>query len=219
VLNARRPDGTPWDGLTVEGRVATPGGGSRPITLEQTAPGRYEATWPTSSPGTYIISVTAQNAATAGGARTIGLVVPYSPEYRVPEGNPGLLSRLVETTGGAFLEHPQDAFRPARGTGSREAWPWLSWGALALLLAEVSVRRLPAVSRRVAEAAATAAAWVRQNRRQPWPGSDEEDRSYDTADRWAVEKAKFAKEDALRAASMDQAARLFIARLRGTKRP
>ena len=219
VLDARRPDGGPWDGLTVEGRVATPGGGSRPITLEQTAPGRYEATWPTSSPGAYVLSVTAHGAGAAGGPRTIGLVVPYSPEYRVPEGNPGLLSRLVETTGGAFLEHPQDAFRPARGTGSRETWPWLSWAALAVLLAEVSLRRLPAVSQRLAAAAAAAAAWVGQNRSQAQVGSQEEDRSYDAADRWAVEKAKFAQEDALRAASMEQAARLFIARLRGTKRP
>jgi hypothetical protein len=86
-------------------------------------------------------------------------------------------------------------------------------------LAEVSVRRLPAVSQRLAEAAVTVAGWVGHNRAQTWTGREEEDRSYDAADRWAVEKAKFAQEDALRAASMDQAARLFIARLRGTKRP
>jgi uncharacterized membrane protein len=219
VLNARRPDGAPWDGLAVEGAVAAPGGRSSSIALEQTAPGRYEATWPTSSPGTYVLSVTAHSAGATGGARTIGLVVPYSPEYRVPEGNLGLLSRLVETTGGAFLEHPQEAFRPARGTGSREAWPWLSWGAFTLLLAEVSVRRLPALSQRLAQAAGTTAAWVGRTRAQARTGSEEQDRSYDAADRWAVEKAKFAAEDALRAASMEQAARLFIARLRGTKRP
>jgi hypothetical protein len=86
-------------------------------------------------------------------------------------------------------------------------------------LAEVSVRRLPAVSQRLAQAAATTAAWVGQTRAQARAGSEEQDRSYDAADRWAVEKAKFAAEDALRAASMEQAARLFIARLRGNKRP
>ena len=86
-------------------------------------------------------------------------------------------------------------------------------------MAEVTVRRLPAVSQRLAGAAAAAAAWASQNRAQTWPGSEQEDRSYEAADRWAVEKAKFAEEDALRAASMDQAARLFIARLRATKRP
>jgi hypothetical protein len=97
-------------------------------------------------------------------------------------------------------------------------WPFLSWAALAFLLAEVSIRRLPAVSQRLAEAAASAAALAGRSVRAG-DGRDEADRSYDAADRWAVEQAKFAQEDALRAASMEQAARLFIARLRANRRP
>jgi hypothetical protein len=51
------------------------------------------------------------------------------------------------------------------------------------------------------------------------PAAAGADRAYDAADRWAVEDAKFAEEETLRAASMEQAARIFITRLRGSKRP
>ncbi|HLW59639.1 MAG TPA: VWA domain-containing protein [bacterium] len=219
VLEARHPDGTPWDGLTVRGEVAAPDGERASVLLEQTAPGRYETTWPAPRVGVYTLTVASRDARGGGGSRTVGLVVPYSPEYRLPAGNPGLLSRLVEMTGGAFLARPEDAFRPGRGTGGREAWPGLAGAALGLLLAEVTVRRLPALGQRLAQAATAVASWVRRTPPAPGGARAQADASYAAADRWAVEDAKYAQEDALRAASMEHAARLFIARLRGPKRP
>jgi len=214
VLDARRADGAPWDALAVTGEVAAPDGERRSIVLDQTAPGRYEGAWPTARQGIYTLTVAAHSLDGVVGVRTIGLVVPYSPEYRVPGGTPGLLARLTETTGGTLLLKPEDAFRPGRGTGAREAWPVLASLALAALLAEVSVRRLPAL---VQFLSAMAAAVTRRTR--PRPGTADADRAYDAADRWAVEAARFREEDALRAASMQNAARLFIARLRANKRP
>ncbi len=217
VLHARRIDGAPWDGLDVRGEVTTPDGTRATIALEQTAPGRYEGLWPAARPGTYTLTVLARDGQRSAGTRTVGLVVPYSPEYRLPNGNLALLSRVVETTGGAFLSKPEEAFRRGRGSGQRETWPVLSGVAAALLLAEVTVRRLPALGQRLAMVVGAVGHWTGRRRvvSQERAASDT---AYDAADRWAVDEARFAEEEALRAASMQQAARIFIARLRGTKR-
>jgi uncharacterized membrane protein len=219
VLNARRIDGGPWDGMDVRGAVTAPDGKTGAIALRQTAPGRYEGTWSAEHQGVYTLTVLARDGQRAGGTRTVGLVVPYSPEYRLPSSNPGLLSRVVETTGGAFLDRPEDAFRRGRGSGQRETWPELSGLALALLLAEVTVRRLPALGQHLALAASAITRWTGRSRAASRAAHTEGDAAYAAADRWAVEDARFAEEESLRAASMEQAARIFISRLRGNRRP
>ena len=220
ILDARRSDGAPWDGLTVAGEVEDPGGARSGISLDQTAPGRYEATWPAARPGVYTLTLSARDARGAVGSRLGGIVVPYSPELRATGANVALLAHLAESTGGALLHTPDDAFRPGRGTGTRDVWPPVAGFALGTLLVEVALRRVPALAQLIG---AVAAVLLRRDGdaaggRQREPGRrdvlDREDRAYDTADRWAGENARFAEEDALRAASMEQAARLYIARLR-----
>jgi uncharacterized membrane protein len=217
VLHARRINGVPWDGLDARGDVTDPDGTRTTIALEQTAPGRYEGPVSAPRPGVYTLTVVARDGEKSVGTRTVGFVVPYSPEYRLPGGSPALLSRMVETTGGAFLTSPAEAFRQGRGSGQRETWPLLSGVALALLLAEVAVRRVPALGQRLAMVIGAVAHWA--GRKAASPAAAGADRAYDAADRWAVEDAKFAEEETLRAASMEQAARIFITRLRGSKRP
>jgi Ca-activated chloride channel family protein len=216
VLEARHPDGTPWDGLAVTGVVEEPGGARRPIAPEQTAPGRYEAAWPAQRPGVYSVTVAARGPEGIVGTSTAGLVVPYSPELRLPGGNLVLLSRVTEITGGALLHVPEEAFRQGHGTGTRDVWPPLAGSAILALVAEIAVRRVPALAQRVALAGAVAASWVRAASRPP-EASGREDRAYEAADRWAVENERYAEEDALRASSMDQAARLYVARLRADR--
>ena len=217
VLDVRRPDGTPWSGLAVTGRVSAPDGAERPIELSETAPGRYEGAWPAAAPGTYGVVIGARDNAALVGTRIVALVVPYSPELRPAPGGPALLSRIVETGGGAFLSDPADVFRPGPGSGSRDAWPPLAAVSLALLVAEVAVRRVPALADRLALAAAALMRW-----REGPPGARAaragDDAAYDAADRWKAEDAAHAEEDALRATSMEHAARLYIARLRGSRR-
>jgi hypothetical protein len=219
VLDARQIDGAPRDGLDVRGEVTAPDGTHAMIALPQTAPGRYVGAWSASRPGVYTLTVLARDGQRAGGTRTVGLIVPYSPEYRFPNGNLALLSRVVETTGGALLSKPEEAFRRGQGSGQRETWPPLSGAAVALLLAEVTVRRLPALGQRVGLVMAAITQWASRRKAGSPEAATKADRAYEAADRWAVEDAKFAEEEALRAASMTEAARLFIARLRGTRRP
>jgi Mg-chelatase subunit ChlD len=219
VLDARRIDGAPWDGLDARGEVTGPDGMRRSLVLQQTGPGRYEGTWPAQAQGVYGLTVLARDGQRTTGPRTVGLFVPYSPEYRLPKGNLALLSRVVETTGGAFLAKPRDTFRRGRGNGQRETWPLLSGIAMALLLAEVTVRRLPALGQRLAMAASVVAQVLGRRRAAPRTARLKADAAYEAADRWAVEDARFAEEEARRAASMEEAARIFISRLRGTRRP
>jgi len=217
VLDVRAPDGTPWTGLAVTGRVAAPDGTERPIVLAETVPGRYEAAWPAATPGTYTVVVGARENAALVGARIAGLVVPYSPELRPAPGGPALLGRIVETGGGAFLSDPREVFRSGPGSGSRDAWPPLVAISLLALVAEVAVRRVPALADRLAAAAAMVTRW-REGARGARAARTGDDAAYDAADRWAAEEAAHAEEDALRAASMEHAARLYIARLRGGRR-
>ncbi|HYM69443.1 MAG TPA: VWA domain-containing protein [bacterium] len=219
VVDARRPDGAPWDGLIVKADLNAPGGVRRVVDVAQTAPGRYEASWPAGTPGVYAITVAARDARGPVGTRAAGLVVPYSPELREPGGNPALLAQLSEATGGMLLHAPEETFRQGHGSGTEDAWPPVAALAAAALLAEVTIRRVPAIAERLGGAAAAAGAFVRNERAASDPVRRAEDDAYDTADRWAAEEAKFAEEERLRAASMDHAARLYIAKLRAGRRP
>lgn len=219
VLDVRRADGAPWSGLGVTGRVSAPDGAERAITLPETVPGRYEGAWPAAAPGTYKVVVAARDPARAApvGTRITGLVVPYSPELRPAPGGPALLSRIAETGGGTFLSDPADAFRPGRGSGSRDAWPPLVAASLVLLVGEVAVRRVPALADRLALAAAALIRW-REGSAAARAARAGDDAAYEAADRWAADEAAHAEEDALRASSMEHAARLYVARLRGGRR-
>jgi Ca-activated chloride channel family protein len=217
TLEAQRADGGPLDELDVRAEVTGPDGARQRVDLAQDAPGRYAGTWRVGGTGTYSLTALVRRGGRLMGTRTVGVVVPYSPEYRTPGGNPTLLSRIAETTGGAVLGSPDQAFRPGRGTGRREAWPSLAAAAVGLLLVEVATRRLAAVGEALAASAGILSRW--RHRRQEEDGARREsDRAYDAADRWAVEDARFAEEEALRSASMTEAGRLYIARLRGGKR-
>jgi hypothetical protein len=201
----------------VSARITMPGGAERPLMLTESVPGRYEAGWPAAAPGTYTVTMAARDDAAPVGTRIAGLVVPYSPELRPVSGGPALLSRIVEMTGGAVLTDPGDVFRPGAGGGSRDVWPPLVAASIMALVGEVAVRRVPALADRLAAAAATVTRW-RSRAAAAREAQVDDDAAYSGADRWAADDAAHAKEDALRAASMEHAARLYIARLRSGRR-
>jgi hypothetical protein len=80
--------------------------------------------------------------------------------------------------------------------------------ALAGFVAEVATRRIPAIEYHLGRLVAAAAAFLR---RSPSSAQQQEDAEYDAADRWRIEEPAEAE---ARAASMEAAARLYIARLR-----
>lgn len=73
-----------------------------------------------------------------------GMVVPYSLEYRELGLDRAFLGRLVETSGGAVLSDPGEAFLdnlpPVRAV--QDLWPWLLLFAIIMLPLDVGYRRL-----------------------------------------------------------------------------
>lgn len=158
TVDAISPDGTYLNNLAAGATVVGPGSVTATVELRQTGAGRYEGRFPVSQEGAYLVQVRAGSQSTdpVGAVReppmsqTLGVVVPYSPEYRGGESVNGLLSRLAALTSGrtlslqqarATLDHNLTAAR-----ATVELWPLLLLLAILLLPFDVGVRRV-AVSR------------------------------------------------------------------------
>ncbi|MDR7483378.1 MAG: VWA domain-containing protein [Armatimonadota bacterium] len=210
VLDARAADGTPIVSWTAQAAVAGDGAETVRVPLEQTQPGWYEASLPLPAPGAYLVTVAAYDGGRLVGRAARGLAVPYSPELRQVGLNRALLSQIVETAAARIVTRPAEALaspaHPERRP--RPVWPALAAVGLMAFLAEVTLRRVPVIEHHVARLAAAAVALVR---RTPPPDVLAGDAEYDAADRWRIDEPA---EAAARAASMEAAARLYIARLR-----
>jgi hypothetical protein len=112
--------------------------------LSQVGAGRYEARVDVARPGTYLVRMGIQEGDEPLGQQTLGLVVPYSPEYRVGGTNRTLLGELARLTGGGVLPEPVAAFihnLPAADQ-AREIWASLLLIAALLFPLDVAVRRV-----------------------------------------------------------------------------
>ena len=120
--------------------------GSREIQFTSTAPGEYSAQLSVDKSGVYVAKTELLAAGSEEetekrvvGSATSGFVIPYSPEYRITDGQ-GLskLQQLAELTGGRMLslEHPEEAFAFASAARKRltPISEYLLMAALALLL-------------------------------------------------------------------------------------
>jgi len=210
TVDAFTASGVPVDGLQVEARVASPEGAVQTLGLVQAAPGRYEGRVPASRAGAYVVTAVAR--APAGTRRvTTGFVVPYAPELRDLEANRAVLARIAEGTGGRLLSDPRAAVAPMRSPReAADAWPYFSTAAIALFLAEITWRRIPAIGDYLRGAAASILARLRA---PPSPREAEADRFYEEADRWKL----IEPESTEGAESMEAAARLYIARLKAAQ--
>lgn len=158
TVDAAQPDGSLIGDLDVGAAVVGPNFVTSTVALRQTAAGRYEGTFSATEEGAYLVQVRGTGATVGSVGQTLGMVVPYSPEYRgVPSDN-GLLGRLASLTGGrvlsldnpaASLEHNLPA---ARSTS--DLWPLLLFLAILLLPFDVGVRRLAITRADVARARA-----------------------------------------------------------------
>ena len=129
-------------------RVVSPDQTIRDVELSQTGPGHYESTFDTDQTGAYMVNVQrAPNAAAPNApssSQSLGLVVPYSPEYRTVTPNLPLLTRLADATAGRFQTDPTRIFRdaPLWEVGRLDLAPFLLTIAALLFLFDVAVRRL-----------------------------------------------------------------------------
>lgn len=148
VVDARDNEGQFLDGLLLETTLLSPDENSRRIPLQQTAPGRYEATFNPQTEGAYFLTI---NGSAILEEQEIALtdingwVMSYSPEYITREQDDALLAQIAEITDGTNLsENPTDTF--LHNLGERQAttpiWETLVIIAVLLLPFDIAVRRL-----------------------------------------------------------------------------
>ena len=146
MVDARADDGQFLDGLQLNGALLNPAGGSIRIPLQQTAPGRYEATFEPQNEGAYFLTVSGETQL-EGEATSLtdlnGWVMSYSPEYLPRPHDERTLAEIAEITGGTNLaERPADVF--AHNLGERQAatdiWERLVLLALLLLPFDIALR-------------------------------------------------------------------------------
>lgn len=148
VVDARDNDGQFLDGLLLTSALLNPSGDSLRIPLQQTAPGRYEASFEPQNEGAYFLTVSGE-AQLAEGATSMtdlnGWVMSYAPEYIPRPHDERTLAEIAEITGGRNLaDQPADVF--AHDLGERQAatdiWERLVLLALLLLPLDIAIRRL-----------------------------------------------------------------------------
>ncbi|MBI4661824.1 MAG: VWA domain-containing protein [Verrucomicrobia bacterium] len=130
--------------LNLQAIVVSPKGERQTVQLEQTAPGHYDAKFPTREVGAYLLRLMDVK---SGQAQVIGASVNYSPEFLATEPNLSLLRRLAESGRGRllqpdipldnpFLHDRQKTFQP------RDLWEWLLRLAIILFPLDVGIRRI-----------------------------------------------------------------------------
>jgi len=149
VLDARDDDGHFLNNLALQTSLITPDNNTETITLQQTAPGRYEAAFVPEREGPYFLGINGGGVLASGEAITvnevIGWVMSYSPEYVRTDPNERLLADMAALTGGSSLqEDPAAAFAITQEPRMAAApvWPFLLMAALLLFPFDIGVRRL-----------------------------------------------------------------------------
>ncbi|MBI4641912.1 MAG: VWA domain-containing protein, partial [Candidatus Tectomicrobia bacterium] len=129
--------------------VVFPSKAPQEVGFHQTAPGRYEGEFQVEGNGDYFVTLFGTHEGDSIGPRTIGLSIPYSPEFANSGVNQSLLTRLAELTGGKPLDLSKGGDRNelfvVGGTlskGYKENWRELALLAFFLFLLDIAVRKL-----------------------------------------------------------------------------
>ncbi|MEJ2759069.1 MAG: VWA domain-containing protein, partial [Anaerolineales bacterium] len=144
-LSIQNESGQPVNFATANAVIIDPDLNTQEIALEQTGNGEYSVTFSVESTGTYMIRVGANDENHQSlGQQTIGLVVPYSPEYRASALDLAKLVHLSEITGGGELSSPEEAFLHNLPSASYAVEIWRPLLLLVALLfpIDVAIRRL-----------------------------------------------------------------------------
>jgi Ca-activated chloride channel family protein len=119
-------------------------GDKRELTMAETAPGRYEATFAPDRYGAFWLRALHKQNGTVVAESTGALSLPYPREFLALPPDEALLQRVAQVTGGRVAPSPAQRFDAGRQNViyHRELWPWALWAALLLLLCDVAARRI-----------------------------------------------------------------------------
>ncbi|HEX4463003.1 MAG TPA: VWA domain-containing protein, partial [Polyangia bacterium] len=116
----------------------------RELTMAETAPGHYEATFAPDRYGAFWLRAVHKQNGTVVAESAGALSLPYPREFAALPPDTALLERVAQVTGGRTSPTPQQRFDAGRQRVifHRELWPWALWAALLLLLLDVAARRI-----------------------------------------------------------------------------
>lgn len=114
------------------------------VPLQQTAPGRYTATFPTPLDGAYHLEILQKKDGQLLYQQSRGLTVGYSEELRLRAANDKLLQQIATATGGRYQPQASELLAPTSRTALRPTplWPWLVTAAVLLIVVDVFLRRV-----------------------------------------------------------------------------
>jgi len=138
--------------LNLRVKILFPSERSQTLSLNQTAPGRYQGVFPAEEIGRYFFTLFGEEDASNPSAeatrpQVFGFGIPYTDEFnRVGVDRP-LLEQLAAVTKGGVLpleQPPADLFRAASDSKNDETplWPLLTLLFLLLLMLDVAARKL-----------------------------------------------------------------------------
>lgn len=143
VVDAVDENGSFRNLLELGARIQPPNGEPYEIDLRQSAPGRYEAAFPSTREGAYLATIFGD---TDGRPEPYGFVVPFAREYLEFETDFETLTRIATVGGGRVLSGNEAGAlfeSSASGTTFRDtAWQALLIAAIVLLIAELVVKKL-----------------------------------------------------------------------------
>jgi uncharacterized membrane protein/Mg-chelatase subunit ChlD len=136
--------GRPRNFLTAQATIIDPDLNAQTIDLSQVGPGKYAAQVNASQPGSYLIRLGVNEGDQSLGQQTLGLVAPYSPEYRAGGVQASFLRELAAVTGGAELSSVLDVFEKNIPSSdfAREIWRPILLVVALLFPLDVAIRRV-----------------------------------------------------------------------------
>ncbi len=138
------------DPLVFASQVLDPEHRARPLQIQRTGLGQYDAVFSAADTGSYVVRLSYESAdgsKRVSGTMHTGVSMAYSPEYREMRSNEAVLSEMARLTDGEVLAagQPDRVFSPGRIRPvrlRRPVWDGFVWFALILFLLDVAARRL-----------------------------------------------------------------------------
>lgn len=143
-LQAVGQDGAPLNFLYAHAALVAPDLTVTESELSQVGPGKYQGVFKLDQPGVYLVRLGVNQGDTSLGSTLMGMVLPYSPEYRLGGGDLPLLQALARATGGGPLTTSSAAFSHTLESTAqaREIWWPLLLVVAILFPLDVAIRRV-----------------------------------------------------------------------------
>ena len=143
-LDAIEPSGRFLNKVSTELTMVDPSLSAKKVEMAQVAPGRYQAEFDVTRPGSYQLMFSQTKDTQVLGRQTRGLAVGYPDELRLRPVNTEVLQSIAAAAGGRFEPRPESVFDPPRTTAPRAVplWPYLAGAAVLFFVLDVALRRI-----------------------------------------------------------------------------